>query len=142
MLRAAVAVCWDFVNAMYNPVICVPASVTAGEPEPPSAWRAAVASRSRAPRPNGAPRANGERLPGGAAGRLLTHVAAAIDRCRADEIDACTVDETIHHYQRAAGEIWKFCAPADQVPLAEPVSPGRSLCSVHGRATGGAVPRR
>ena len=40
---------------------------------------------------------------------LLIHVAAAIDRYRADEIDAHAVDETIHHYHRAAGELWKFC---------------------------------
>lgn len=39
---------------------------------------------------------------------LLSHVAAAIDRYRDGEIDACTVDETIHHYHRAAGELWKF----------------------------------
>jgi hypothetical protein len=37
---------------------------------------------------------------------LLTHVAAAIDRYRAGEVDAYAVDETIH---RAAGELWKFC---------------------------------
>jgi hypothetical protein len=40
---------------------------------------------------------------------LLTHVAAAVDRYRAGEIDAYTMDETIHHYHRAAGELWKFC---------------------------------
>ena len=40
---------------------------------------------------------------------LLTNVAAAIDRYRAGEIDACSMDETIHHYHRAAGELWKFC---------------------------------
>jgi len=40
---------------------------------------------------------------------LLTNVAAAVDRYRAGEIDAYTVDETIHHYHRAAGELWKFC---------------------------------
>src|SRR5437762_13063247 len=40
---------------------------------------------------------------------LLTHVAAAVDRYRADELDAYAVDETIHHYHRAAGELWKFC---------------------------------
>jgi hypothetical protein len=40
---------------------------------------------------------------------LLTHVAAAIDRYRADQIDAHALDETIHHYHRAAGELWKFC---------------------------------
>ncbi len=40
---------------------------------------------------------------------LLSHVAVAIDRYRAGEIDAYTVDETIHHYHRAAAELWKFC---------------------------------
>jgi hypothetical protein len=40
---------------------------------------------------------------------LLTHVTTAIDHYRAGEIDAHTVDETIHHYHRAAGELWKFC---------------------------------
>ena len=28
---------------------------------------------------------------------------------RAGELDAYTVDETIHHYHRAAGELWRFC---------------------------------
>ena len=42
-------------------------------------------------------------------GELLSHVAAAIDPYRDGEIDACTVDETIHYYHRAAGELWKFC---------------------------------
>jgi hypothetical protein len=32
---------------------------------------------------------------------LLSHVGAAID--------AYAVDETIHHYHRAAAELWKFC---------------------------------
>jgi hypothetical protein len=40
---------------------------------------------------------------------LLTHVIAAVDRYRAAEIDAFALDETIHHYHRAAGELWKFC---------------------------------
>jgi len=40
---------------------------------------------------------------------LLTNVAAAVDRYRAGEVDACTLDQTIHHYHRAAGELWKFC---------------------------------
>lgn len=40
---------------------------------------------------------------------LLTNVAAAVDSYRSGEIDAHTVDETIHHYHRAAGELWKFC---------------------------------
>ena len=40
---------------------------------------------------------------------LLSHVGATIDRYRAGEIDAYAVDETVHHYHRAAGELWKFC---------------------------------
>jgi hypothetical protein len=40
---------------------------------------------------------------------LLTNVVAAVDRYRAGEVDSCTLDETIHHYHRAAGELWKFC---------------------------------
>jgi hypothetical protein len=40
---------------------------------------------------------------------LLTKVTAAVDRYRAGEINVCTLDETIHHYHRAAGELWKFC---------------------------------
>ena len=40
---------------------------------------------------------------------LLSHVTAAIDRYRAGEIDAYAVDDTIHHYHRAAAELWKFC---------------------------------
>ena len=40
---------------------------------------------------------------------LLSHAGAAIDRYRAGEIDAYAMDETIHHYHRAATELWKFC---------------------------------
>ena len=40
---------------------------------------------------------------------LLGHVGAEIDRYRAGEINAYAADETIHHYQRAAAELWKFC---------------------------------
>jgi hypothetical protein len=40
---------------------------------------------------------------------LLTNVVAAVDRYRVGEVDACTLDEMIHHYHRAAGELWKFC---------------------------------
>jgi hypothetical protein len=36
-------------------------------------------------------------------GELIEYIAAAIDRYRAGEIDAYTVDETIHHYHRASG---------------------------------------
>ena len=42
-------------------------------------------------------------------GELIEYVAAAIDRYRAGEIDAYTVDETIHQYHQAARELWKFC---------------------------------
>lgn len=40
---------------------------------------------------------------------LLSHVGAALDRYRAGEVDAYDMDETIHRYHRAAGELWKFC---------------------------------
>ena len=40
---------------------------------------------------------------------LLGQVGAEIDRYRAGEVDAYTADETIHHYHRAAAELWKFC---------------------------------
>jgi len=42
-------------------------------------------------------------------GELIEYIAVAIDRYRAGEVDAYTVDETIHHYHRAARELWKFC---------------------------------
>ena len=40
---------------------------------------------------------------------LLRHIVVAIDRYRAGDIDAYAADETIHHYHRAAAELWKFC---------------------------------
>jgi hypothetical protein len=40
---------------------------------------------------------------------LIEHVAEAIDRYRAGEVDAYAVDETVHQYHRAAQELWKFC---------------------------------
>jgi hypothetical protein len=40
---------------------------------------------------------------------LLGHVIEAIDQYRGGAIDACAVDETIHHYHRAAMALWKFC---------------------------------
>ena len=50
---------------------------------------------------------------------LVGHVAAAIDRYRAGEIDAYSADETIHHYHRAAAELWKFCFARGSVAHAE-----------------------
>ena len=41
--------------------------------------------------------------------KLLNHVGAAIDHYRTGEIDAYAVDEKIHHYHRAATELWKIC---------------------------------
>jgi hypothetical protein len=40
---------------------------------------------------------------------LIEYISAAVDRHRTGEIDAYAVDETIHHYHRAARELWKFC---------------------------------
>ena len=42
-------------------------------------------------------------------GQLVAHVANVLDGYRAGELDAYAVDETIHHYHRAAGQLWKFC---------------------------------
>ena len=42
-------------------------------------------------------------------GELIEYITAAVDRYRAGEIDAYDVDEAIHHYHRAARELWKFC---------------------------------
>ncbi|MDN5789350.1 MAG: hypothetical protein L0H25_00580 [Micrococcales bacterium] len=42
-------------------------------------------------------------------GRLVEHVASAIDRYRAGELDAFDVDAVTFQYSRAAKELWKFC---------------------------------
>jgi len=42
-------------------------------------------------------------------GELVEHIAGDLDRYRTGEIDAYALDETIHHYHRAARELWKFC---------------------------------
>ncbi|QSE87444.1 hypothetical protein JWS13_02140 (plasmid) [Rhodococcus pseudokoreensis] len=42
-------------------------------------------------------------------GELIEHVAAEVDRYRAGDADADTVDEALHHYHRAAQNLWKFC---------------------------------
>ena len=42
-------------------------------------------------------------------GQLVAHVANVLDGYRAGELDAYAVDETIHYYHRAAGDLWKFC---------------------------------
>ncbi len=42
-------------------------------------------------------------------GRLVEHLADAIDRHRAAELDAFDVDEVVFQYSRAAKELWKFC---------------------------------
>lgn len=42
-------------------------------------------------------------------GELIERVGAEVDRFRAGEVDAYTVDEVLHRYHRAAQELWKFC---------------------------------
>ena len=39
---------------------------------------------------------------------LLEHVADAVDRSPAGELDAFAVDDVIHQYKRAARELWRF----------------------------------
>ena len=40
---------------------------------------------------------------------LLERVQQAFRRFEAGEISVFDVDDLIHHYERAAGELWKFC---------------------------------
>jgi hypothetical protein len=40
---------------------------------------------------------------------LVQRAGDAIDRFRADELDAFEVDQVIFQYSRAAKELWKFC---------------------------------
>ena len=40
---------------------------------------------------------------------LLEHVRAGFARLDAGEIDEFELDDLIHHYKRAATELWKFC---------------------------------
>ena len=42
-------------------------------------------------------------------GRLVVHLADAIDRHRAAELNAFDVDDVVFQYSRAAKELWKFC---------------------------------
>ncbi len=41
--------------------------------------------------------------------KLVGRVGEAIDRYRAGDLDAADVDHVLHHYSRAAKELWKFC---------------------------------
>ena len=41
---------------------------------------------------------------------LIEHVRQALARYEAGEIDAFDLDDVIHHYKRAARELWKFCS--------------------------------
>jgi len=40
---------------------------------------------------------------------LVEHVADAIERYRAGELDVHDVDEVIHRYHKATQQLWKFC---------------------------------
>jgi hypothetical protein len=76
-------------------------------------------------------------------GELLTQVAAAIDRYRDGHIDACTVDETIHHYHRAAGDCGSSVSPAAgaTTPSSSPTS-STAWPPTHKPLTGGNAPPR
>ncbi len=41
---------------------------------------------------------------------LIEHVRDGLARYDAGEIDAFELDAVMHHYQRAARELWKFCS--------------------------------
>jgi len=74
---------------------------------------------------------------------LLSHVTTAIDRYRAGEIDAYAVDETIHHYHRAAAGLWKFCFARGgaATPSSSPAS-STACPPAQKPSTGGNAPHR
>ncbi len=41
--------------------------------------------------------------------KLLEHVRTGFDQLDAGTIDEFELDDLIHHYKRAASELWKFC---------------------------------
>jgi hypothetical protein len=52
---------------------------------------------------------------------LVEHVAEAIERYRAGELDVHDVDEVIHRYHKATQELWKFCFRSGSGVYAETV---------------------
>ena len=53
---------------------------------------------------------------------LVEHVAEAIGRYRAGELDVHDVDEIIHRYHKATQELWKFCFRGGSGAYAETVA--------------------
>ena len=53
---------------------------------------------------------------------LVEHVADAIERYRAGELDVHDVDEVIHRYRKATHELWKFCVRGGSGAYAETVA--------------------
>jgi hypothetical protein len=70
-------------------------------------------------------------------GELIGHVAQAIDRFRADELDAFAADRALFQYSRCAKELWKFCTLT-------PVEIAAAPSSISPRSTGESegAPRR
>jgi hypothetical protein len=53
---------------------------------------------------------------------LVEHVAEAIERYRAGELDVHDVDEVIHRYHTATQELWTFCFRGGSGAYAETVA--------------------
>jgi hypothetical protein len=88
-----------------------------------------------APKPNAAPRRNGS----APTTKRSSPDCSATSRRRStatapDEIDAYAVDETIHHYHRAAAALWKFCFARGGG------TPAEFIAGLPGRMTAGAEP--
>jgi hypothetical protein len=73
---------------------------------------------------------------------LLANVVVAVDRYRAGEVDACTLDETIHHYHRAAGELWNSASPAGVATLSSSPASWTGWPPTRKPSTGGNALRR
>jgi hypothetical protein len=63
---------------------------------------------------------------------LVEHVAEAIERYRAGELDVRDVDEVIHRYQKAARELWKLCFLGGSGAYVETVAATLELLTAEG----------
>lgn len=59
--------------------------------------------------------------------QLLEHVAEAVDRFRAGDIDPFEADEVMFRYSRAAKELWKFCNVVSPDVVASSIQQGEDI---------------
>ena len=64
---------------------------------------------------------------------LVEHVAEAIERYRAGELDVHDLDEVIHRYHKATQELWKFCFSGGSGAHIESVAAALEYLTAEGR---------